>query len=55
MAGAIGGRLVAYFAQAGRQPQRMWWVVVGIGFLTALLLWIYDRIFKLGREQPQAS
>ena len=51
LAGVIGGRLVAYFAQEGRQPQRMWWVIVGIGFLTALLLWIYDRIFKPGRQK----
>lgn len=50
-AGVIGGRLVEYFGANGRQPQRMWWVVAGIGLLTALLMWIYDRIFKPGEQQ----
>jgi dipeptide/tripeptide permease len=42
-AGIIGGRLVAYFGAGGRNPQHMWWVVAVIGFVTALLLWLYDK------------
>jgi len=49
-AGIIGGRLVAYFGQPGRQPQHLWWVVTGIGLLTAVLMWIYDRVYKPGRD-----
>jgi len=46
LAGMIGGRLVAYFGQAGREPQNLWWVVAAIGMVTALLLWLYNRVAK---------
>jgi len=52
-AGVIGGRLVASFGQAGRNPQNMWWVVAVIGFVTALLLYGYDRVFA--PKQPEVS
>src|SRR3990172_8319248 len=47
-AGVIGGRLVEYFGREGRQAQQMWWVIAGIGLLTALLMWIYNRVLKPG-------
>jgi dipeptide/tripeptide permease len=50
-AGVIGGRLVAYFGQPERQAQHIWWVIAGIGFLTAALMWIYDRIYKPGQPE----
>ncbi len=34
------------FAEVAHQPQRVWWVISGVGVLTALLLWIYDRVVK---------
>jgi hypothetical protein len=32
----------------------MWWVVTGVGVVTAALLWIYDRIVtaKMAASQP---
>jgi POT family proton-dependent oligopeptide transporter len=49
-AGIIGGRLVAYFSQPGREAHHIWWVIAGIGFMTAALMWIYDRIYKPGKN-----
>ena len=51
IAGVIGGRLVAYFGQAGRQPQHLWWAVAGIGVFSTLLMLIYDRVYKPGEKQ----
>jgi proton-dependent oligopeptide transporter, POT family len=42
-AGWFGGLLIHYFGEVRHQPQRMWWAVTGVGLLTALLLWIYDK------------
>jgi proton-dependent oligopeptide transporter, POT family len=43
IAGIFGGRLIHHFGEVTHQPQLMWWAVTGVGVLTALLLWIYDR------------
>lgn len=54
VAGRIGGRLLEYFVAQG-QPHRTWWVISGVGLLTTLLMWAYDRIYKPGEGRPQAS
>jgi POT family proton-dependent oligopeptide transporter len=41
--GPIGGSLMRHYGEIIHQPERVWWVVMAIGLLTALLLWIYDR------------
>ncbi len=41
--GWFGGGLSHHFGEVTHQPERMWWVVSGVGVLTAILLWIYDR------------
>jgi proton-dependent oligopeptide transporter, POT family len=48
VAGPLGGLLLHHFGEVQHQPQRIWWVVTGIGVLTALLLYVYDRIVKPG-------
>jgi POT family proton-dependent oligopeptide transporter len=48
IAGPLGGLLLHHFGEVQHQPQRIWWVVTGIGVLTALLLYLYDRIVKPG-------
>lgn len=45
-AGAIGGRLVHYFGEVLHRPRELWWVIAGIGFATAALMWAYDRVVK---------
>jgi hypothetical protein len=41
--GAFGGGLIHHFGEVQHQPEKVWWVLTGVGVLTALLLWIYDR------------
>jgi proton-dependent oligopeptide transporter, POT family len=43
IAGWFGGKLIHHFGEVTHQPEKMWWAVIGVGVLTALLLWIYDR------------
>jgi proton-dependent oligopeptide transporter, POT family len=43
IAGVFGGRLIHHYGEVVHQPQHMWWAVAGVGVVTALLLWIYDR------------
>ena len=46
IAGPLGGYLLEYFGDVRHQPQQMWWVVTGVGIVGAVLLVIYDRVFK---------
>jgi len=43
VAGPVGGFLLHYFGEVKHQPALMWWVVIGVGVLTAALLWGYDK------------
>ena len=44
--GKLGGYLVHYFGDVLHRPEQMWLPVSAIGFATALLMWIYNRLFK---------
>jgi POT family proton-dependent oligopeptide transporter len=44
--GWFGGTMMHHFGEVAHHPERAWWAISGVGFLTALLLLIYDRIFK---------
>jgi len=44
--GKLGGYLVHYFGEVLHRPEQMWWVVSGIGFATALLMWVYNIVLK---------
>ena len=44
--GWFGGGLMQHFGEVTHQPQRAWWVISGVGLLTGLALWVYDRAFK---------
>jgi POT family proton-dependent oligopeptide transporter len=50
LAGPVGGFLLHYFGEVKHQPGLMWWVVTGVGVLTAVLLWGYDKLVR--REVP---
>ena len=45
IAGPLGGYLVQHFG-ATPAPQRMWWIIFGVGILSTLLMILYDRIVK---------
>jgi dipeptide/tripeptide permease len=48
IAGPLGGYLLHYFGDVLHRPQQMWWVVTGVGLAGAVLMLLYDRIFKPG-------
>src|SRR5690242_543779 len=52
--GWFGGRVMHHFGEVAHQPQRVWWVISAVGVLTALLLWIYDRIVKPTGQEATA-
>ena len=53
--GWFGGTLIHYFGEVKHQPQLIWWSVVSVGVTTALMLWIYDRVFKPVQAGAQTS
>ena len=42
--GKFGGYLIHHYGEVKHEPASMWWVIVGVGVLTAVLLWVYDRL-----------
>jgi POT family proton-dependent oligopeptide transporter len=53
--GWFGGRVMHHFGEVAHRPQLAWWVITGVGLLTALLLLIYDRIVKPSMGDSAAS
>ena len=51
--GWFGGALSHHFGEVTHQPERMWWVVTGVGVATALLLWVYDRVVRTNIEESE--
>jgi predicted MFS family arabinose efflux permease len=49
--GWFGGRVMHQFAEVAHQPQRAWYAIAGVGLLTTLLLWIYDRVVKPSAQE----
>lgn len=47
--GWFGGKTLHYFGEVMNRPRWTWLVIVGVGVMTTLLLWIYDRIVKPSR------
>ncbi len=44
--GKFGGFLIHHYGEVQHRPGRMWWVITGVGILTAILLWTYDRLVR---------
>ena len=42
--GRFGGLLIHHFGEVKHQPTMMWVVIMVIGVMTAILLWIYDKL-----------
>ena len=53
--GWLAGKLLHHYGEVAHQPHRIWWVVTGVGLLTALLLWIYDRLLRPGAPLPATT
>jgi dipeptide/tripeptide permease len=48
--GWFGGKLLHHFGEVTHHPAGMWWTVAGVGVLTAILLWIYDRAIAVPKQ-----
>jgi len=44
--GWLGGKLMHHFAEVQHRPALFWSVITGVGVITALLLWIYDKTVR---------
>lgn len=44
--GWVMGRFLHHFGEVIHHPERAWWAMTGVGLLTALCLWIYDKTLK---------
>jgi len=45
-AGRFSGWLMHHYGEELHQPKMVWWWVVGVGVVTTILLWIYDRFLR---------
>jgi MFS family permease len=50
--GWFGGLLFHHFGEVMHHPGRIWLALVGVGVLTAALLWVYDRALRSTQPQP---
>jgi MFS family permease len=50
--GWFGGSLIHHYGEVMHQPYKVWWAITAVGLVTAVLLWIYDRIVKPGENMP---
>jgi len=53
IAGPFSGWLMHHFGEELHRPQMVWWSVVAVGLVTTLLLWIYDRVFRVETVDPK--
>ncbi len=44
--GWFGGKMMHHFGELQHQPQRAWYAITAVGAVTAILLWIYDRVVR---------
>lgn len=44
--GKFSGWLMQHYGEELHEPKMVWWCVVGVGIVTTLLLWIYDRYLR---------
>ncbi len=53
--GWFGGSLIHYFGEVLHRPDQMWLPVAGVGVLTTVLLWIYDRTLRPKVQEEEAK
>jgi dipeptide/tripeptide permease len=44
--GWFGGTLLHHYGEITHQPARVWLVFTGLGLMTTVVLWIYDKMFR---------
>lgn len=53
--GPLGGHLVQRFVRESAHPERMWWVISGIGFAATLGMVLYDRLVAARPGSPERA
>jgi len=54
--GWLGGKLLHHYGEVQHQPQMIWWVTIGIGVATTVLLWLYDKFLRpKSADEAQAA
>jgi hypothetical protein len=38
--------MMHHFGELQHHPERAWYAITAVGVLTAMLLWIYDRVVR---------
>ena len=51
LGGWLAGKLLHHYGEVLKQPNTIWYIVVGIGVLTAALLYVYDRIVQPMKQE----
>ena len=51
--GTFGGFLMHHYGEVKHEPAGMWWVIVAVGVVTAVLLLVYDRLFWSRQSRPR--
>lgn len=44
--GWLAGKLLHHYGEVTKQPEVIWYIVTGVGLLTAALLYLYDRVVQ---------
>ena len=55
IAGKLSGVVTHHYAEVQHRPMMVWWFFAALGIATALLLWIYDRVVKPGKDRLPAK
>lgn len=53
--GPFSGWLIHHFGEQLHQPKMVWWWVIGVGLITTLLLWIYDRVIRIEQTTSEQT
>ena len=53
--GWFGGSLMHHYGEVLHQPEKVWFVVTGVGIATTVLLWIYDRTVRPASAKETTS
>ena len=54
IAGPFSGWLMHHYGEELHHPQMVWWWVIGVGIVTTILLWIYDRMVRAEAVDAEA-
>jgi POT family proton-dependent oligopeptide transporter len=53
--GWFGGTLLSHYGEKAHNPAAIWAIVIGVGLLTTVLLWLYDRYARTAASSACAK